>query len=399
MPISVIESSQFSGAVLDFTSNDAGPFTSSINWGDGTAASAGTIVPITGGFEVDGTHTYADDGHYTASISVTDTADATSASNTTTATVGEALLSLSETPASATVGQQFTSELAVLGDPGSPAPPSDYTASIDWGDGTITAGTISGGSGTYDISGTHTYAQPGNATATVTAFDNDDSGFTITIGVSIAVSGRGDCRDDWTDSTDHRRGMLVYSVTVKNTSTIDEDDVILSDLLPADSSLSFASFPQGSAFTAVGQTVTGNLGTIPAGGSVTGTIVAQALEEGSLTNTVSATYNSLNLTSITQSASTVVLDVPLTPTSGKSISATQGSTFTGVVGSFTDADPNGTPTDYAASINWGDGHTSAGTIVPDGRDSTSSARMSTPSRAPACRSPCPLKTPAEAQRP
>ena len=37
-----------------------------------------------------------------------------------------------------------------------------------------------------------------------------------------------------------------------------------------------------------------------------------------------------------------------------------------MVGSFTDADPNGTPTDYAASINWGDGHTSAGTIVPDG---------------------------------
>jgi hypothetical protein len=34
----------------------------------------------------------------------------------------------------------------------------------------------------------------------------------------------------------------------------------------------------------------------------------------------------------------------------------------GVVASFTDADPGGTVSDYAATIDWGDGTTSAGTV-------------------------------------
>jgi streptogramin lyase len=58
----------------------------------------------------------------------------------------------------------------------------------------------------------------------------------------------------------------------------------------------------------------------------------------------------------------VVLDKPLTA-SGKALTATEGVTFTGVVASFTDADP-GTPIgSYTASITWGDGSTSAGTIT------------------------------------
>ena len=54
---------------------------------------------------------------------------------------------------------------------GSIAAPGDFTASIDWGDGTVTSGTISqpGGVGTvYLVSGTHTYATSGNKTLQVT---------------------------------------------------------------------------------------------------------------------------------------------------------------------------------------------------------------------------------------
>jgi hypothetical protein len=39
--------------------------------------------------------------------------------------------------------------------------------------------------------------------------------------------------------------------------------------------------------------------------------------------------------------------------------------FTGVVAIFTDADSNGTATDYQATIAWGDGTTSSGTIQAD----------------------------------
>ena len=40
--------------------------------------------------------------------------------------------------------------------------------------------------------------------------------------------------------------------------------------------------------------------------------------------------------------------------------ATVGSALTGVtIATFTDADPNGTASDYTAAINWGDGDTTA----------------------------------------
>jgi hypothetical protein len=40
--------------------------------------------------------------------------------------------------------------------------------------------------------------------------------------------------------------------------------------------------------------------------------------------------------------------------------------FSGAVVTFSDADPNGTASDYSATIDWGNGATSAGTIAPNG---------------------------------
>jgi hypothetical protein len=45
--------------------------------------------------------------------------------------------------------------------------------------------------------------------------------------------------------------------------------------------------------------------------------------------------------------------------------ASIGRVFTGVVAAFSDADPNGNAKDYTATINWGDGHLSNGTIAAD----------------------------------
>src|SRR5262245_15696845 len=76
IPISATETQSFSGNVMSFTANDAGPFTATIDWGDLTT-SAGVITPSGGGFDVSGTHTYGEDGTYTATVSITDTADNT----------------------------------------------------------------------------------------------------------------------------------------------------------------------------------------------------------------------------------------------------------------------------------------------------------------------------------
>src|SRR5262249_33563707 len=59
-----------------------------------------------------------------------------------------------------------------------------------------------------------------------------------------------------------------------------------------------------------------------------------------------------------------VTDAPLTATPA-SAGATEGTAFTDVVATFTDANPGANPSDYSATITWGDGHTSPGTIFPD----------------------------------
>jgi hypothetical protein len=48
-----------------------------------------------------------------------------------------------------------------------------------------------------------------------------------------------------------------------------------------------------------------------------------------------------------------------------SVSAVQGQEFSGTVATFLDTDPGGLARDYLATIKWGDGTTSTGTILLD----------------------------------
>ena len=48
----------------------------------------------------------------------------------------------------------------------------DFTATIDWGDTTTSAGTVIGASGSFNVSGMHTYADLGSFTVTVTLTDD-----------------------------------------------------------------------------------------------------------------------------------------------------------------------------------------------------------------------------------
>ncbi len=74
----------FSGTVATFT--DADPdanvslYTATVNWGDETAASSATITTATGGgFTVSASHTYADAGDFTATVTIDDKGGATAA--------------------------------------------------------------------------------------------------------------------------------------------------------------------------------------------------------------------------------------------------------------------------------------------------------------------------------
>ena len=59
---------------VDFdNTKTAANFTATINWGDGTPTSAGTIASNGGGFNVTGTHTYATAGTFNVSVQIADT--------------------------------------------------------------------------------------------------------------------------------------------------------------------------------------------------------------------------------------------------------------------------------------------------------------------------------------
>ncbi len=104
-------------------------------------------------------HTFAEEGTHTGTVVVT---DPTGLSTTLpfSVVVVDAPLTLScATPAVSL--QAFNGTVADLHDGNPAAPLSDFTATIDWGDGSTSSGTVSGSGGDYTIAGGHTYASTG----------------------------------------------------------------------------------------------------------------------------------------------------------------------------------------------------------------------------------------------
>jgi hypothetical protein len=82
-------------------------------------------------------------------------------------------------------------------------------------------------------------------------------------------------------------------------------------------------------------------------------------EEGTYHGSV--TYTSDCMTNATVMFTATVGDAALSATGGN-FSETAGQSFSAQVAHFTDADPQGTVSDYNAAIDWGDGSQSAGTV-------------------------------------
>jgi hypothetical protein len=166
-----------SGTVATFTDPDtsavAGDYEATIEWGDGST-STGTITGSAGSFNVSGEHTYAEEGLYPTKVIITDV-DTPSNNQTVTgaATIGDA--PLSATGVSAVSPMSFSGTVAHLTDVNTLGSASDFTATIDWGDSSTSTGTVTGGGGTYTVSGSHTYSSTGFFTVTVKIVDDGGS--------------------------------------------------------------------------------------------------------------------------------------------------------------------------------------------------------------------------------
>jgi hypothetical protein len=178
---SVAEGSTLSLGTLAFS--DPGvpdTHTASVDWGDGTASQAGTVVEVGGsGVVTFPTHVYADNGAHTVTVCVADD-DGDQGCDTAGVTVSN-VAPVVEAGSSQTVAEGSTISLASsFGDAGTL---DTHTATVNWGDGTPTEpatvtespfgppGSTAGMAGT--LSGSHVYADNGSYTVTVCVTDDD----------------------------------------------------------------------------------------------------------------------------------------------------------------------------------------------------------------------------------
>ncbi len=88
---------------------------------------------------------------------------------------------------SANEGKPFTGKVASFTDPDTNATAAEYSASVSWGDGSSSAGTITGGTGTFSVAGSHTYAEEGTRQVTVTLRDTDNPNSAATISTATVA--------------------------------------------------------------------------------------------------------------------------------------------------------------------------------------------------------------------
>jgi PKD repeat protein len=163
------EQIQFTGSYID--PDLPGAFGTDILWdfGDGSTIT-GTLTPI---------HIYGDNGVYTVLLNVTDE-EGGIGSDELTVTVENRDPTMEDLPAQSAAIGGFVTFSAAYFDPGFL---DSHTASIDWDDGTIEAGTVDANT----VSGSHTFTEEGVFLVPVTLTD-DDGGVTMQT-FTVTVSG------------------------------------------------------------------------------------------------------------------------------------------------------------------------------------------------------------------
>lgn len=145
--------------------------TATIDWGDGTPVEAATVYDSTGGITglVEGSHAYAENGVYGATVSVTDDKGGSSAVDFT-VTVSN-VAPIVDAGKEQIIKQNETAVIiAGFSDPGVL---DTHTATIDWGDGTLEPGVISESGGNGRAGGRHNYQNKGIYAILVTVYDDD----------------------------------------------------------------------------------------------------------------------------------------------------------------------------------------------------------------------------------
>lgn len=383
--------------VASFTDPFAGAltsdFTATIDWGDGSPISVGTITQPGGAgtpFQVLGSHKYADEGAYSIQVVILEEAGGSLVTGTTATVVNAVLSDPVGIPVPATEAVPlFDVPLGTFLDANKGASPVDFSVTINWGDGTpldtdTGAVQLIGGTATqarFRVLGSHTYADNGTFNITVTVTDAV-SGDTITIATVANVA---------------NVNPATVVVTGTTFSAVEGDPGTVTNVLVATFSVADPTAVAGD-FTALvtwgdgesSSTADDNV-TIegPAGGPfrVIATKPNPYGEEGIYQTTISIFDIDDPAGPVLVGLGTgqaIVSDAPLIPGDPITITTTEAAlfpipvfappVFSGTVATFTTVDQEALFTDFFATIDWGDGTpltagrvravTNGGLIVP-----------------------------------
>ena len=321
----------------------------SIDWGDGSAAtSTGTITQSDMTHARDGTvsadHTYAQAGDYTATITLTDSGGASVIATTHIVVESSAISQvrgLTFMPATGISTEGF--QVATFRADDFFVEGSDITATIDWGDGTTSAGTA--GSGPFfGITGDHIYAHAGTYDTSITV--TDPTGFTTTVAGQAVVSDEA--------ITGHGlpiaalRGVGVGQPIPATVATFTDSPIGL----PAEDYSATIDWGDG----------TTSAGTILAVGPIYVTGDHAYAADG--TYTLSVTLTSIAGATASATSTATVADLLINP-DRYGIDPPPGFASTIGVATFHTADPQARAGDFRATIDWGDGTApTAGTVTP-----------------------------------
>jgi hypothetical protein len=178
--VTATEGAAFTGVVASFSDSDpngnAKDFTAVINWGDGHQSNGSITKNAAGGFDVSGTNTYATTGLFPINVDVQDFGGSVVSINDT-AKVGTRILAVTGVPITVAQGVVANNvQVATFTDAGGAQAISNYTATIDWGDGTPpSSGGIALSGTTFAVTASHTFAAPGKFTVHVTVTDTGGS--------------------------------------------------------------------------------------------------------------------------------------------------------------------------------------------------------------------------------
>jgi hypothetical protein len=171
----------------------AGDFSATIHWGDGTSTTGTVTQTGPDKFAVQGGHAYAVAGKYNVTVAVADKGGRTSTAIST-FQVDDAALRLVplQAPGSPVPVGGIPSILAAFTDANPLATASQFIATIDWGDGTTSAGIVARAAKQpffIVTSGTHRYAKPGTYKVTTTITDVGGNRLVTTLPRPIIVYG------------------------------------------------------------------------------------------------------------------------------------------------------------------------------------------------------------------